>query len=216
MELTYPQKSNGLYVLSRMAIEQIATDVLKEYAPQNLEHPLPLDTRDMMENYLGLIVKHAHIGSFNSGILGLIVMSDAAEIPSLDEMFKPTVLQECFGTVLISRTLLGNENLPRKRYTEMHEASHLLYTQCADCRTQGIPPTGIRSLSGNGNRSLERAENRNGMAGIPSRHACSRTADAVPDFYRLCPLGNPKSRHPMRVSHRFPLHKYISSPECNF
>ena len=36
MELTYPQKSNGLYVLSRMAIEQIATDVLKEYAPQNL------------------------------------------------------------------------------------------------------------------------------------------------------------------------------------
>ena len=95
MELTYPQKSNGLYVLSRMAIEQIATDVLKEYAPQNLEHPLPLDTRDMMENYLGLIVKHAYIGSFNSGILGLIVMSDTAEIPSLDEMFKPMILQEC-------------------------------------------------------------------------------------------------------------------------
>lgn len=129
MELTYPQKSNGLYVLSRMAIEQIATDVLKEYAPQNLEHPIPLDTRDMMENYLGLIVKHAYIGSFNSGILGLIVMSDTAEIPSLDEMFKPMILQECFGTVLISKTLLGNENLPRKRYTEMHEASHFLLHQ---------------------------------------------------------------------------------------
>ena len=37
MKLNYDQKGNGIYILSRSDIEKIATEILKEYAPENLE-----------------------------------------------------------------------------------------------------------------------------------------------------------------------------------
>lgn len=126
MKLNYPQKENGMYILSRDAIEDIATYVLKKYYPQNLELPRPLNTTELLEEHLGLTVKHKYIGTFESGILGLIVMNDEVEIPSYDEMYRPTVLQETYGTVLISRHLSGKANAPRRRYTETHEGSHFI------------------------------------------------------------------------------------------
>ena len=118
------QKSNGLYILGREDFEHIATVKLKEYSPSNLEQPKPLNATDFLENYLGLVVKNRHIIGF--GILGLTVMSDVAIIPSCDEGFSPILLEETFGTVLISPYLLGTENIGRRRYTEMHEASHFI------------------------------------------------------------------------------------------
>lgn len=125
MELKYPQKSNGLYFLKKENIEEIATLVLKEYSPLNLEYPQALNTIGLLEDYLELSVKQKYLGTFESGILGLTVMSDMAEIPSYDEMLRPTVLlEETYGNVLISPVLAGKDNTPRKRYTETHEGSH--------------------------------------------------------------------------------------------
>lgn len=126
MQLRYRQKDNGMYILSKNDIEEIAIDILREYSPKNLEYPMPLDTRDFLEGYLGLTVKQKYIGTLNSGILGLIVMNDFAEIPSYDIMLKPTVLEETYGTVLITPWLMGKENIPRKRYTEIHEGAHFI------------------------------------------------------------------------------------------
>lgn len=126
MELNYPQKSNGMYMLSRNDIEQIAYDKLKEYVPQNLERPIPLNTRDFLTEKLGLIIKDRYIMNFDSGILGSIVMTDSVEIISLDEYFRPTLIEEYYGTVFISPSLMGRENLPRRRYTEAHEGSHYI------------------------------------------------------------------------------------------
>ena len=126
MPLPYKQKDNGLYVLSKNDIEDIATDILKQYSPKNLESPTPLNTTEFLEEFLGLTVKQRYIGTLNSGILGLIVMNDIVEIPSYDLMFKPVVLEETFGTVLITPWLMGKNNLPRKRYTETHEGAHFI------------------------------------------------------------------------------------------
>lgn len=79
-----------------------------------------------LQEYLGLDVKRKYIGTFESGILGATVMCDEAEIPSYDEMFRPTILVETFGNVLISPALSSRENAPRRRYTEMHEGSHFI------------------------------------------------------------------------------------------
>lgn len=92
MKSEYVQKENGLYILSKNDIENIADSVIREYAPQHLERPTSLDTVDFLENYLGLVVKCKYIGPFGSKILGLIVMSDIVEIPSYDDMFKPVIL----------------------------------------------------------------------------------------------------------------------------
>ena len=126
MQLNYARKANGLYVLSRNDIEDIATLILEEYYPQNLIYPIPLNTIGLLEEHLGLTVKNKYIGTFESGILGLIVMNDEAEIPSYDDMYKPTILQETYGTVIISKQLSGKENMSRRRYTEVHEGSHFI------------------------------------------------------------------------------------------
>lgn len=125
----YRQKENGMYILSRSEIEQIATKILLEFSPSNLKHPIPLLTTDFLVNYLGLLVKYKYICDFQSGILGLTVMGDEVLVPSYDEMLRPVVLEETFGTVLISPMLRGRDNLARRRYTEMHEGAHFILHQ---------------------------------------------------------------------------------------
>ena len=122
----YRQKDNGMYILSKNDIDEIATKTLKEYSPVNLSRPTPLKTEDFLENYLGLLVKTKYICDFDSGILGLTVMGDEVLIPSYDIMYNRVVLEETYGTVLISPRISGRNNLARKRYTEMHEASHFI------------------------------------------------------------------------------------------
>ena len=125
----YRQKENGMYILSRSEIEQIATDKLKEFSPSNLERPIPLRTTDFLKSYLGLDVKYKYICDFQSGILGLTVMGNVVPIPSYDELLRPVILEETFGTVLISPQLLGHNYLNRRRYTEMHEGAHFILHQ---------------------------------------------------------------------------------------
>ena len=126
---SYQQKENGMYILSSSEIEQIATKKLREFSPSNLERPTPLRTTDFLKNYLGMMVKYKYICDFQSGILGLTVMADEVLIPSYDELLRPIILEETFGTVLISPHLLGRERLARHRYTEMHEAAHFMLHQ---------------------------------------------------------------------------------------
>lgn len=126
MEIKARQQTSGLYILTKASLEEIANSVLSEFAPQNLEIPRPLDTIGFLEEYLGLLVKTEYIGTLDKGYLGLTVMGDHVEIPSLDLMYRPILLEETCGNVLISRSLLGRENIGRKRYTEVHEGCHWL------------------------------------------------------------------------------------------
>ncbi len=126
MEYRFAQKQNGIYVLSRENIEEIASDILNEYAPENLENPTYLNTRNFLCDYLGLTLKYNYIGTPKKEILGLIVMDDIARIPSCDGMLRPQILEETYGTVLIHSKLNEIKKFPRKRYTEMHEAAHFL------------------------------------------------------------------------------------------
>ncbi len=141
----YAKKENGMYILSRNDMEQIATEHLQEYNPSLLQSPKPLNTQDFLENYLGLVVKNKYICDFQSGILGLTVMGDIVPIPSYDEMLRPVVLEETYGTVLLSPQLLSRENCSRRRYTQMHEASHFMlhqdyFNKCDQVRTNAEYP----------------------------------------------------------------------------
>lgn len=126
MQLNYRQKNNGMYILSKQDIDDISAAVLTEYSPKNLLNAIPLDTVDLLENYLGLTVKRKYIGTVDSEILGLTVMDDYAEIPSYDNMLRPVVLEETYGTVLINPNLAGRASLTRRRFTEMHEGAHFI------------------------------------------------------------------------------------------
>lgn len=124
MELNYARGPDGMYILARADMEKIARDTLEEVAPQNLETPKSFDVDLFLSDYLGLLVKERYIGVTGYEALGLTVMSDMVEIPSLDERFRPTVITETYGNILISPSLCGMKYLGRKRYTEVHEGAH--------------------------------------------------------------------------------------------
>lgn len=124
MELNYNQGSDGMYILTRADMEKIANDLLKEFAPQNLKTPKSFDVDSFLSDFLGLFVKERYIGVIGYEALGLTVMSDVVEIPSMDERFRPTIITETYGNVLISPSLHGMKNLGRKRYTKAHEGAH--------------------------------------------------------------------------------------------
>ena len=123
MKLNYRQQDNGMFILGRNEIEQIATDVLREVAPQSLVYPMALSTEALFD-FFGLMVKHAYLGFPGHEILGATVMGESAEIPVYDLKLNPDVLEETFGTVLIHSELSCAKQAPRRRYTEAHECSH--------------------------------------------------------------------------------------------
>ena len=129
MELNYPQHTDGMYILSRPDIDEIAYSLLKDFSPQNLEYPIAVDVDAFLVDYLQLLVKERYIGVIGCEALGLTVMRDSVEIPSLDEKMHPIILKETYGNVLISPTLNGVKNWSRKRYTKAHEGAHWLLHQ---------------------------------------------------------------------------------------
>ena len=123
MHLAYRQKANGMYILRKEDFEDIATNVLREYAPQVLQTPRPLDVEYFMLECLYLDIKKCFITP-NGSVMGMIAMEDTycpewrGQGPQAE--FLPA------GTVVIDASLCGLEQKPRCRFTEAHEASHWL------------------------------------------------------------------------------------------
>ena len=127
MELNYKQRANGMYILYKEDIKQIATDTLKEFSPQNLDYPSALDTDSFLVDHLGLLLKERYLGILGKeSVLGLTVMCDSADVVTLDNRCRPTVVEENYGTVVISTALNSVNNKGRKRYTKIHEGAHWL------------------------------------------------------------------------------------------
>ena len=145
MELNYPKRTDGMYILSRADIDEIAYSLLKDFSPRNLEYPVEVDVDAFLADYLQLLVKERYIGVIGCEALGLTVMRDSVEIPSLDDKMHPVILKETYGNVLISPILNGVKNRPRKRYTKAHEGAHWVLHQPYFQKADGI---GQRSLCG--------------------------------------------------------------------
>ena len=119
----YRQRENGMYILSRPEIDQISESILAEVCPEHLVHPIPLNINRMIYE-TGLDIKFKYIYPLDSGILGLIVLGDEAEILTLDEKFNPVITCEGFGTILINLQTMTDDRCYRDRYSEAHEISH--------------------------------------------------------------------------------------------
>jgi len=121
MKLRYPRKSNGMYILKREDMEDIATMLLTEYMPDVLERPQPVDIVALAEEGLFLTIKDKTLG-FTDAVLGLTAFGDNQEIPCLDDLYRPMTEVVHEGTILIHTTLQGDR--PRRRFTLAHECSH--------------------------------------------------------------------------------------------
>lgn len=124
MHLNYPQKANGLYLLKRNDIEEIATGVLKEHMPDVLNTPKAVDVNWLAEEEYGLDIQH-HYLTLDRSILGLIAFAKES-IELMDIMFHPYEAEIEEGTIIIERSLTGYNKVTRYRFTEAHELSHWL------------------------------------------------------------------------------------------
>jgi hypothetical protein len=124
MTLNYPKKENGMYILGRDQIDDIAKTVLSEYAPDVLLKPQPLRIGDMAQEHFGLTLSYQNL-SANGEISGLVSFGDS-EFDCYDDYYRPILLQIADRTILIDKSLSYDRQYRRRRYTITHEFSHRL------------------------------------------------------------------------------------------
>lgn len=122
MQLNYPMKKNGMYLLKKTDFDDIATQVLTEYMPSVFQYPQPTDIEYLAQECLYLDIKHENIMP-DGRVLGMIAFADTEFDTIGYEDEKKTIELEA-GTILIDMSLIGTENQARKRFTEAHETSH--------------------------------------------------------------------------------------------
>ncbi|MDR1070027.1 MAG: ImmA/IrrE family metallo-endopeptidase [Gracilibacteraceae bacterium] len=124
------------------ALDEYAEALVYDFARDCLHTPKPIDAERFIEYYLGLSIEYRRIccerkvlgvTAFNSGILQI-----------MDELTgKPDALAVKKGTVIIDLSLMTRRNLPRLRFTTMHEGAHWLLHRKAFAQSNPFGPAGI-------------------------------------------------------------------------
>ncbi|QAT61996.1 ImmA/IrrE family metallo-endopeptidase [Acidilutibacter cellobiosedens] len=125
IKLNFKKRENGVPILSRMEIENIAERILKDYDNKILSKPNSLDIEDFVEIYLDLYMDYKDLSN-NQSILGMTVFNDCYVTiydPENNDV-KDIPVRE--GTIFIDNSFLNSNQIGRKRFTLGHEASHWL------------------------------------------------------------------------------------------
>ena len=123
MELQYPRKADGLYILKKMDMEHIADMILREHMPMALLDSNVVDIDALAEDALYLTIREMHLES-SKKILGLLAFEDVEDVPCLDESGDSITIDIPAGTVLLDSSLSEASNKARRRFTLAHECAH--------------------------------------------------------------------------------------------
>ena len=124
-------KRNGVPVLSKTEINDIAEDFVKDFQKSVLTNPEPLDIEGFLEFYLGMTPDFQYL-SHNGIYLGMTVFNDTDKVPVYDPyMERAEYISAKANTVIIDRKLIEDERQEhRLRFTEGHEGDHgIFHTQ---------------------------------------------------------------------------------------
>jgi Zn-dependent peptidase ImmA (M78 family) len=120
-------KKNGVPVLSKAEIENIAEGYIRDFCPQALEKPMALDSDDFISNYLGLKQDFQYL-SHNGVYLGMMVFKDTSKVPVYSpETNRAEYISVKARTVIIDNSLLEEKQEPRYRFTMVHEGGHDIF-----------------------------------------------------------------------------------------
>jgi len=125
VQINFRTKRNGVPILSKGEIEDIADIIMQDYKPKMLDEPGVLDVEHFSEYYAGLVMDYQDL-THNQSILGMMVFNDCC-IPVYDaENNKAKRISVDEGTILIDNSLLNDDQLRRGRFTLSHEVAHWL------------------------------------------------------------------------------------------
>lgn len=125
VHLDFKTKKNGMPVLSKKDIEELAEIIISDYKPDMIDKAKALDVEHFLEFYADLQMDYQDL-THNQSILGMMVFNDG-HVPVYDaNNNKAKMIPVDEGTVLIDNSLLNEEQLPRERFTLAHEVGHWL------------------------------------------------------------------------------------------
>jgi Zn-dependent peptidase ImmA (M78 family) len=125
LELNTSYSMSQIPYITYDALEQYAEAVVGDAMPECLKTPRPVDAESFAEYYLGLTVEFRRICG-DRRILGLTAFNDGIVQVADDETGTADPMAVKAGTVILDPSLSQKRNIPRLRFTIMHEASHWL------------------------------------------------------------------------------------------
>ena len=123
----FKQDHNGIPYLSKKEICDIAENYVRDFSPEILYKPQPLDVEAFLEFYLGLTLDYQYL-SHDGRYLGMTVFNDTNKVV----IYKPEencadYLSVKHGTVIIDNTLLADNMEHPYRFTAGHESGQWVF-----------------------------------------------------------------------------------------
>ncbi|NLK21045.1 MAG: ImmA/IrrE family metallo-endopeptidase [Epulopiscium sp.] len=124
---SYRIKRNGVPILSKIEIDNIAEAYLQDFCPKAMKTPMELDIDSFIQNYLGLKQDFQYL-SHNGIYLGMTVFNDTNKLPVYDPITQQAeYISTKAGTIIIDNSLLALGQEHRYRYTMGHEGGHNIF-----------------------------------------------------------------------------------------
>ena len=123
------------------SLDDYAEELIKDFAPDALKTPCVLDVDKFIEFYLRLEVDYRHL-CLGNNILGITAFNNGTVEVLNEQTMLAEVIPVKTGTVIINPTLLVKRNIPRLRFTMMHEGSHWLLHRKAFAEDNPFGPAG--------------------------------------------------------------------------
>lgn len=121
---TLKVKRNGVPILSKIDIDTIGENFVRDFQPNALVTPAPIDIDSFVELYLEMIPDYQYL-SHNGIYLGMTVFNDTNAVPIYDPNTKRAeYISAKARTVIIDNRLLAENQRHRYRFTLGHEAGH--------------------------------------------------------------------------------------------
>ena len=117
-------KKNGVPVVSKKELDAIGERFVRDFQPDVLKNPAPVDIDGFIECYLGMTPDYQFL-SHNGIYLGMTVFNATNKVPVFDPVNqRAEYITAKARTVIIDNRLLEENQQHRYRFTLGHEASH--------------------------------------------------------------------------------------------
>lgn len=125
-------------ILSKEGIDVLGEALVRDFSPESMREPIPLDVDRFVCDYLGLIQDFAYL-SHDGRYLGMTVFNDTGRVIVYDpERNEADYMAVSAGTVIIDNTLLDASKERRYRFTMGHEGGHgILHSEFFACAPDG-------------------------------------------------------------------------------
>lgn len=123
----YRKNNRNVPILSKSEINSISEGYVRDFMPQILEHPQPLNIEGLIETYLDLQLDYQYLSN-DGRYLGMTVFNDTNKvIVYFPEHSQADYIHADHGTVIIDTTLLDEKQEHRYRFTLGHESGHWIF-----------------------------------------------------------------------------------------